>query len=318
MLQLPQPLNGGTSSQWVCPETIPGVLNENPAFEQVVITGGSPSLTREQLQDATLSGSREITGIYAGSKSVAGDYAGVLTVGTSRKMIESALQTTRIDGISISGVEVTVDSTAKTYTRSVGDFTADGVQVGDLIRFAGLSGFNSRSAKVTAVNALVVTVGEVVKKLTDETLTVDYKLGAKYIVGNECKTFSILTWLKGRCGAQDQYLLSTGIEFTGFTFQSDINAMMTFSFPFLGRDQVVLPSLPAGATYEDAVNEIKFDGQAGFLSIDGSYSSISRRLPLLLMGKLHSSMRLTIMMVRLLLSTGRLTTLFLCLHFCAI
>ena len=269
MTQLQQPLSGGTTRQYICPETVSGVLNTNPAFEQLVITGGSPNLTRDTLQDATLNGSRELTGVYAGSKSVSGEYAGNLTVGTSQRMIESALQTTKVAGISISSVDVTVDATLKTYTRATGDFVADGVEVGNLIRFAGMSGFNSRSAKVTAVNALVVTVGEVVKTLTNETLTVDYKIGAKYEVGSECKSFSILTWFGGRCGTQDRYLLSTGVEFTGFTFQSDINSMMTFSFPFLGLNQEVLEALPAGATYADAVNERKFDGQAGFLSVDG-------------------------------------------------
>lgn len=268
-MSLETPFSGNNTTQWITPETVAGELNPNPVWNQIVYSSGLPVLTRDALIDETLNGSREISDVATGSSTVAGEYAGNLTVDTFKSFIESALQTTRIDGLSISGVEITVDNATKTYTRATGDFVADGVAVGDSIYFAGMSGNNSKTAKVTAVNALVVTVGEVTRTLTDETLTVDYKTGGKYEVGSECKTFSILTWFKGRCGTEDKYFITTGAEVSGFTFTLAVNAYTTFSFPFNARKQEVVDTLPVGSTFIDAVNDKKFVGTDGKVVVDG-------------------------------------------------
>lgn len=268
-MSLQTPFSGNNTTQWICEETVAGVVNANPVWNQIVYTSGLPVLTRDALIDETLGNGREISDVATGSSTVAGEYAGNLTVDTFQPFIESALQTTKFDGISISGVEITVDDATKTYTRSTGDFVADGVMVGDSIRFAGMTGNNSNTAKVTAVNALVVTVGEVTRTLTDETLTVDFKTGDKYMVGAECKTFSILTWFKGRCGTVDQYFITTGAEVSGFTFTLAVNAYTTFSFPFNARKQEVIAAPPAGSTFINAVNDKKFVGTDGKVVVDG-------------------------------------------------
>ena len=267
-MSLTTPFSGSNTTQWISAETVAGVLNTSPVWEQIVYSSGLPVLTRDALIDETLNGSREIADVSTGGSTVAGEYAGNLTVGTFKPFIESALQTTRIAGLSISSVDITVDNAAKTYTRATGDFVADGVAVGDSIRFAGMTGNNSQTAKVTAVNALVVTVGEVTRTLTGETLTVDYKTGSKYEVGSQCKTFSILTWFKGRCGTVDQYFVTTGVEVSSFTFNLAVKAYTTFSFPFNARKQEVV-SLPAGSTFNNAVNDKKFVGTDGKVNVDG-------------------------------------------------
>ena len=77
----------------------------------------------------------------------------------------------------------------------------------------------------------------------------DYKTGDKLETGNLCKSYSILTVLTGNCGTVDAYLLTKGVEFSGFTIEQAVNADVTGSLPFIGRTQEILTALPAGSTF---------------------------------------------------------------------
>ncbi|MBU4800204.1 phage tail tube protein, partial [Salmonella enterica] len=101
--------------------------------------------------------------------------------------------------------------------------------------------------------------------LTDESaVTSDLVIADKLETGNLCKTYSILTWFKGRCGGADSYLITRGVEFTGFTIEQAVNAMVTGSFPFIGLNQEILSAPPAGSTFT-----VNFNAQP-FASVDVS------------------------------------------------
>ncbi|ECF9291434.1 phage tail tube protein [Salmonella enterica subsp. enterica serovar Cerro] len=259
-----QPYKGANTAQFYVPETTPGVTPTSPSWSPLRNTGGIPAVTRDALVSNELDGSRETSSIRTGNKQVTGEYAIELSAQSQDELLAGAMTSSWVAGSTVAGLSVTVDADAKTFTRDAGDFTT-AVEVGDLVRFPGLTGDNSKPFIVTAVSALVVTGGAINHTLTDESaVTSDLVIADKLETGNLCKTYSILTWFKGRCGGADSYLITRGVEFTGFTIEQAVNAMVTGSFPFIGLNQEILSAPPAGSTFT-----VNFNAQP-FASVDVS------------------------------------------------
>ncbi|EBW1466205.1 hypothetical protein CEA64_22010 [Salmonella enterica subsp. enterica serovar Cerro] len=259
-----QPYKGANTAQFYVLETTPGVTPTSPSWSPLRNTGGIPALTRDALVSNELDGSRETSSIRTGNKQVTGEYAIELSAQSQDELLAGAMTSSWVAGSTVAGVSVTVDADAKTFTRDAGDFTT-AVEVGDLVRFPGLTGDNSKPFIVTAVSALVVIGGAINHTLTDESaVTSDLVIADKLETGNLCKTYSILTWFKGRCGGADSYLITRGVEFTGFTIEQAVNAMVTGSFPFIGLNQEILSAPPAGSTFT-----VNFNAQP-FASVDVS------------------------------------------------
>lgn len=259
-----QPYKGANTAQFYVLETTPGVTPTSPSWSPLRNTGGIPAVTRDALVSNELDGSRETSSIRTGNKQVTGEYSIELSAQSQDELLAGAMTSSWVAGSTVAGLSVTVDADAKTFTRAAGDFTT-AVEVGDLVRFPGLTGDNSKPFIVTAVSALVVTGAAINHTLTDESaVTSDLVIADKLETGNLCKTYSILTWFKGRCGGADSYVITRGVEFTGFTIEQAVNAMVTGSFPFIGLNQEILTAPPAGSTFT-----VNFDAQP-FASVDVS------------------------------------------------
>lgn len=259
-----QPYKGANTAQFYVVEATPGVTPTSPSWSPLRNTGGIPAVTRDALVSNELDGSRETSSIRTGNKQVAGEYAIELSAESQDELLAGAMTGSWVAGSTVAGLTIDVNAAGKTFTRSAGDFTTS-IEIGDLVRFPGLTGDNSKPFIVTAVSALVVTGGAIAHTLTDETdVTSDLVVGDKLETGNLCKTYSILTWFKGRCGGADSYIITRGVEFTGFTIEQAVNAMVTGSFPFIGLSQEILAAPPAGSTFT-----VNFDAQP-FASVDVS------------------------------------------------
>jgi hypothetical protein len=79
---------------------------------------------------------------------------------------------------------------------------------------------------------------------------------------------SVLTWFRGRCGTVDEYVVTKGVEFTGFSFEIAVNAQVTGSFPLIGRTQD-FTGLPAGSTFATDLTTKAFSGVDGKVCVDG-------------------------------------------------
>ncbi|QHJ79652.1 MAG: hypothetical protein [Caudoviricetes sp.] len=258
-----QPYKGANTAQFYVLETTPGVTPTNPVWSPLRNTSGIPAITRDALVSNELDGSRETSSIRTGNKQVAGEYAIELSAQSQDELLAGAMTSSWVLGSTTSGLSVTVDAGDKTFTRAAGDFTT-AVEVGDLVRFPGLTGDNALPFIVTAVSALVVTGEANPNNLTDEAaVTTSLVVADKLETGNLCKTYSILTWFKGRCGGADSYLVTRGVEFSGFTIEQAVNAMVTGSFPFIGLNQEILSAPPAGSDFSTVV----FNAQP-FSSVD--------------------------------------------------
>lgn len=245
-----QPFRGATTAQFYVPEVIQGVTPTSPSWRPLRSNSGIPSVTRDALVSAELDGGREVSSIRTGNEQVAGEYSIELSQSSQDDLLAAAMTSDWVAGEAASALSVTVDSAAKTFTRATGSFITDGVEVGALIYFEGLTGNNAKPFFVTNVTALVVTGSGIQLALEDEAgVTTDFMTGDKLETGNLCKSVSILTWFKGKCGNPDAYVITRGVEFTGFTIEQAVNAMVTGSLPFIGLSQEVLAALPAGSTF---------------------------------------------------------------------
>ena len=270
------PFKGANTAQFYVAEVTPGVTPTNPVWSPLRNTGGVPAVTRDALISNELDGSRETTSIRTGNKQVSGEYAIELSSRSQDDFLAGAMTSAWQDGVEITGAEITVAPAGKTFTRAAGSFITDGVEVGDLIAFTDLTGDNAKPFIVTAVGELVVTGAGIQHTLTAETKTSKAKTGDKLETSkaktgdkletsNACKTFSILTWFKGQCGNPDAYMLTKGVEISGFTIEQAVNAMVTGSFPFIGLSQEILTALPAGSDF----SQVTFTDEP-FSSVDVS------------------------------------------------
>lgn len=260
-----QPYKGANTAQFYVAEITPGVTPTSPSWSPLRNTGGVPAVTRDSLVSNELDGSREVSSIRTGNKQVTGEYSVELSSASQDDLMAGALAGSWVAGFTGTSLSITVNAVSKTFTRATGSFVTDGVEVGDLIYFPGLAGDNAKPFIVTAVTATMVTGAGNPNTLTVQTgVTTGYSTGAMLTVGNLCKTFSILTWFKGTCGGTDSYLLTKGVQFSGFSLEQAVNAMVTGSFPFIGLSQEVLTAPPAGSTFT-----VAFDAQP-FSSVDVS------------------------------------------------
>lgn len=259
------PFKGANTAQFYVAEVTPGVTPTNPVWSPLRNTGGVPAITRDTLTSNELDGSRETTSIRTGNKQVSGEYAIELSSKSQDDWLAGALGSTWQSGVSLSGLSITVAPAGKTFTRADGSFITDGVEVGDLIAFTDLTGDNAKPFIVTEVSATVVTGAGIQHTLTTETVTTAAKTGDKLKTGSQCKTFSILTWYKRQCGGADAYTLTKGVEVSGFTVEQAVNAMVTGSFPFIGRSQEILTTPPSGSDF----SSVTF-GDEPFSSVDVS------------------------------------------------
>ena len=264
------PFNGSSSSTYYVEELTPGVTPTNPVWTKLRNTGGIPAITKDTLQSAELDESREVKSIRTGNESAAADYATELSFGSHDDLFANAMSSDWIAGISQAAIAMTVTASSKDFTRTDGgSFISDGVVVGDLVQFKDLTGNNALPFIATQVSAGTVNGNAILLELTDESTTSDYATGDKLGTGNLCKTVSLLTHLKGKCGTVDKYILTNGVEMTGWTLEVAVNAQVTGSFPAIGRAQTIDVAPPTGSTFNPDNTNRPYTGVDGKIVKDG-------------------------------------------------
>jgi hypothetical protein len=263
------PFTGSNTSHYYVIEATPGVTPATPLWTKIRNTGGVPTIIKDALISDELDDSREITGVRVGNEQAQGEFSVELSQTSQDDLIANAMSSTWVAGLALTTVEVTVDEAAKTYTRTAGDYLADGVVAGDLIRYNDLTGNNALPFIATTVTALVVTGAAITHTLTPEVVTTDIDTGDSIGTGSLCSTMSVLTWFRGKCGTVDKYIVTKGVEFTGFSFEVAVNAQVTGSFPLLGRSQD-FTGLPAGSTFATDLTTRSFAGVDGKVLVDNA------------------------------------------------
>lgn len=263
-----RPATGAQTSVYFVLETETGVTPDNPVWTKLRFTGSLPALTRDNLESAELDGSREKNNIRLGQYSVAGDINVELYYGAFDELLEGLMQGSWVAGSVDSGVEITVDASANTFTRTTGDFTAI-FSEGDTVKFGSLVGSgNSDPVVITSVTATVITAAAAT--LTDESATTtDVTQCDTLKVGTDIKSFSLLYHYADLNDGAGGYDLVTGCEVTAMGLEVSVNNLVTGSFSVIGRNYEQNASLPSGSTFNDANTSRPFASFDGSLVQDG-------------------------------------------------
>ena len=264
------PATGARTSNYYVEEVTCGITPASPVWLPFRYTSGNMQLTKDGLQSSELDGSREVADLRLGSNQTAGDIAVELSFGSYDDLLEAATGGTWSAGLAIVGVEITVTGATSTFTRTAGDFGADGVLDGMLIQFPDLvEGDNNKIWHVrnhSALSLQVCCIGN--QTVVDEVATTtDYFTGDTLEIGSERRTFSVLTHFADADGGAGEYHITTGVEMSGFNFDVSVNALVTGSFPTIGRTYSADVALPAGSTFPPVIKT------EPYASVDGTISS---------------------------------------------
>jgi len=266
-----QALEGASSKLYYVMETTRGVTPTSPVLKELRSTSGMPTLNMDLIEGAELGAGREVSDVDLGNVNISASITCELSYGSQDDMIAGALSSSWVAGSTVAGLNITVDETLKTYTRDTGDFLADGILVGDFVQFPSLvEGTNSIPRFVTAVTALVITVGGVkeFKPLVAETATTDLIKGDSTSVGSECNHMTVIAEFEGKCGGASAYLISTGVEIASSNISADQNAKVSAEFSMIGYDQHMDTSLPAGSTVEPINENTAYSNTNSTISFD--------------------------------------------------
>lgn len=281
MALCPVPLNSRNYSLYYVVQTECDVLPESPVFKRVSLTGGSPVLSRDTLQSATLDGSSEVTGIRLGSSVVNLEIAFELMFGVHDDLIEFVMQSSWVNGTTQASKSIVISSTAKTATISGEDLTSV-IKANDYVVMPSLTGGNAEPLLVTAIafsTDTTITFGAAKKAnpqislvgLEDETGTSDIKVSGSISVGTDRKLASFLTKYDDIDGA-NKYQLVMDCEVTQFTFNPTVNANITGTFTVIGKTLASAQALPTGASFATELNKKPLTG------IDGSIVAAGARV----------------------------------------
>ncbi|AUR97015.1 major tail protein [Vibrio phage 1.236.O._10N.261.52.C4] len=231
-------------------ETLP----ENPVFTRVRATSNVPTLARELLTSAELTGRPDISDGRLQNRSVSYEVALELSYGSYDSLLAGALNSSWVSGATDTGLTVDVVAATKTVTITGVDKTSD-IKAGDEVYFAGLTGDNAtplmvQSISFTTDTVMVVSVPD--DYLTDETgVTTDLKVSDSLSSGSSIKHFAILA-VYGDFPGGPLYELTTGAEATGFALNTAVNAFVTGTISMIGSNLTPSFSLPTGATLQEA------------------------------------------------------------------
>jgi hypothetical protein len=270
------PATGQATAQYYLIQDDCGELPVSPEWTKVRRTSGVPTVTREALESGELDGTAERKDVRLGNFAVNAEFAVEMIAGDHDDLLAAALQSDWVAGSTVAGLTVTVNAAAKTITRDSGSFITDGVVVGSLIRFPGLTGYNAQPQQVTAVTATVVTLGAAraastllgVDGLVNATsVTTSLVIGDSLKVGVTRKKLALLTVYNDLETGTPHYDVAIDCEVTAYSYTVGVNSIATGSFTVIGKHFSDDTTLPAGSTFAADSTQRPFSGIEGNLSV---------------------------------------------------
>lgn len=251
------PATGSKTSHYYVEETTAGTTPTSPVWTPIRYTGGQMTMTRDSLQSSELDGSREVADLRLGSKQTAGEFSCEISSLAFNDFFEAALGGTWAVSTSSSSINITVDPSTRKFTRASGSYVTEGFAAGDLIKHPTLTGDNAKTFVVESVAALYV----IVKVPASVTLTVEttasvVKFPMTLVTGSTRRSFSILTYFADADQGAGLYQLTKGVEISGFSLDVSVNALVTGTFPVIGRTTTYDSGLPSGSTF-NTINRLE-------------------------------------------------------------
>lgn len=281
------PLNSNNVEMYYVMQTDCETLPVNPVFKRISFTGGVPSIERETLQSAEIDGGSEITGVRLGSFGVNNEQNVELKASVHDDLLAACMQNTWTAGAVLAGKNIVIDATAKTATIAGEDLTGD-ISVNDRVIMPSLTGGNSSVQLVTAITFstdTIITFGSARVAnpqtgragLEDETATSDIRVSDKLIVGTSRQPMALLIKYNDMPGPNN-YQLVMDAEVTQFSFNPQVNSIITGSFTVIGKTMASAQPLPTGATLDSLTEKKPMTGIDGSIAQNGARVAFSESM----------------------------------------
>lgn len=204
----------------------------------------SIDLNKDAYQSREIVSTQQTKDFRHGVRRVGGRIDGELSSNGYPMLFEAMLRNGWTAGASASGLSITgASGPPGTFTRSAGDWIADGFEVGDVVRFTGMTtdaSNNNKNYRITALTTTVLTTSGVGDETVgaggpDASVTCDV-VGKKVWVpttGHTDDSFTVEHWF----GDINQSELFTGLKPTQMDLGLPATGMATVSTTFLGQDQ---------------------------------------------------------------------------------
>lgn len=255
------PASSGATAVYFTPMTDCETIPENPTWTRLRITSGVPTINRDVLSSAELTGSAEVESVRLGNVNVQSEISFDLSSSTFDDLFEGAMQSSWQSGASTSGLTVQVVADGKQFIVKGADVSAD-VKVGDEINFDSLTDGNAGVFLVSKVDFSTDTTITVIAAdgaLTDEAdASTSLKVSDSMTIGTTRKYFAMLTVYNDLTGGP-YYELTKGVEMTNFSLNGSVNAFVTGSFTGIGRTFEGTFTKPDG-TLDSGTKDAPFTG----------------------------------------------------------
>lgn len=228
-------------------------------YQTLLITSESLKQNTETVEDDTITSDRRLADIIRSRVDAGGQinfnlrYGGYDGLFRRAIMADSDWSTSEPSG----AVTVDVSSSGSTFTRSAGDWTADGYDVGKWVRTSGATlAANNGVFKITALTATVMTVsGGTLADDTSESIT--FKQSEVIVDGSALASHA---FQREFSDLSNEFTLTTGCSISTMSLDAAVGRIITGSFGFVGSTEASATSKtgtgPAAAVTTKPINAI--------------------------------------------------------------
>lgn len=202
------------------------------------------NLTKETYESAEIRTDYQVADMRHGIRSAEGSLNGELSPSTYSDFMQSVLARNFTAGVSVTGISLTVATSGlyHTLTRAAGDWLADGILAGNIVRLSG-AGLNAANAGnnllVLSVTALVLTV----KVLSEVALVAEGPIASvtASVVGKQTyapltnhtdDSYTIEEWYSDIAQSE----VYTGMKVGSMAVQLPATGLVTCDFNFMGKN----------------------------------------------------------------------------------
>lgn len=254
-------------------ETEWGTTPSTPSMKLLRNTGGGGiQLQRDSLQSQEYRSDRQIAAMRLGNKRPTLEVPFEFSFGSFDDFLEGALFGEWAVAYKLTAQTVSVDATAKTFSRTTGSWITDGVQVGDKIITTGfIDAKNNGTFVVSKVVALAITCATAADlvNVTGGTGVAVTTTRQRLKQGVTKKFYTVEEGFTDI----DQHQNIKGAMINGFTLAISTNAMVTGSFSLLAKSISAYSATPLDESPDAAPTTDPFDSYTGSL-IEGGSSAV--------------------------------------------
>jgi hypothetical protein len=252
-----------------------GTTPSTPSMKLLRNTGGGGiQMQRDSLQSQEYRSDRQVAAMRLGNKRPTLDIPFEFSYGSFDDLLEGALFGDWAVAYNLTAQTVSVDATAKTFSRATGSWITDGVQVGDKIITTGFEDAGNNGtfvvSEVVALTITCATAADLVNATSDTGVAVT-TTRQRLKQGVTKKFYTVEEGFDDI----DQHQYVTGAMVNTFSLSVATNAIVTGSFGLLAKTASAYSATPLDESPDAAPTTDPFDSYTGSLTEGGASAVVT-------------------------------------------